>query len=674
MTASFISQTTVTLKNASSTVAENVINNTGSKFPMTISSSPSPTSTLSNGITKSFDIDISSSKNLRTTSVIGSSSQRGKSGFNVPVMSSTSHGEGTVTDNPIENSKSITLTIVLTTTAFTLLFLIIALTLLVFFIIKSHSRGTINQKNSFELKDKNGIDLRNTENYDHADDTNALEVANPTYTRQRNAPTPCVVGTGVYSEVTIDSEVKGGAVTTTVATDGQVITGAYNIVTPLTPPPVRSESEIIESAAYACIQVNSDQTYATPSELDHRSQDQKQKDQPQPQDSVQETDMTYAALSDATVGDPAERPRLYTGIKVREVPAVPTKSSDLLEDLDVEAEFNTGIYSESINHLDFTRNRMEGGGNKPQFISPIYTAAVVPESYQDPAEVTSENISEKMKLGTGQFGEVVLANTKDLSLKTMRLSKTDDKGNVSVAAAVKKLQSNASQTKREAFDKEAEFMSHIKHPNVLRLLGVCHHDPAFIMMEFTEEGDLNQFLQSYSEIVTTSSNQTQMTSSELVYIASQIASGMQYLTSLKFVHRDLATRNCFIGTNNSIKVGDVGVNTSLYQSSYYRIRGNRMMPIRWMATECFSGKFSEKSDVWAFGVTIWELFTLAKDLPYPHLSDEEVIHNALKREYRQFPVKPVVCPQPVYEVMERCWAVDMRHRPTFQKIIRMLQL
>ena len=93
------------------------------------------------------------------------------------------------------------------------------------------------------------------------------------------------------------------------------------------------------------------------------------------------------------------------------------------------------------------------------------------------------------------------------------------------------------------------------------------------------------------------------------------------------------------------------------------------MPIRWMATECFSGKFSEKSDVWAFGVTMWELFTLAKDLPYPHLSNEEVIHNALKREYRQFPVKPVVCPEPVYEVMEKCWAVDMRHRPTFQKLI-----
>ena len=150
-------------------------------------------------------------------------------------------------------------------------------------------------------------------------------------------------------------------------------------------------------------------------------------------------------------------------------------------------------------------------------------------------------------------------------------TETDDNPNISILVAVKKLQSNPSQIQREVFDKKVKFMSHIKHPNLLRLLGVCHSDPAFIMMEYTEGGDLNQFLQSYSEIVTTSSSQTQITPSELVYIASQIASGIQYLASLKFVHRDLATRNCFVTTNNSIKVGDYGANTNLYQSSYYRI-------------------------------------------------------------------------------------------------------
>jgi serine/threonine protein kinase len=365
---------------------------------------------------------------------------------------------------------------------------------------------------------------------------------------------------------------------------------------------------------------------------------------------------------------------MYTDIKVREVPAVPTKSSDLQEYLDTESTLNTSIYSESINPSDFTRNRMKGGGNDPQYLGPVYTmASSLPEIYQDPAEVTSENITEKTKLGDGQFGEVVLANTRGLSLKSMGLSKTDNNPNVSVTVAVKKLQSNPSQTQREAFEKEAQFMSHIKHPNVLRLLGVCVHDSAFIMMEYTEGGDLNQFLQSYSEIVTTSSSQTQITSSELVYIASQIASGMQYLASLKFVHRDLATRNCFIGANTIVKVGDLGIDITRYKSHYYPIHGNTLLPIRWMATECFKGTFSEKSDVWAFGVTMWELFTLAKKVPHPSLRDEEVVHNTLKGEDCQFLPKPEACPQPVFEIMERCWAVATKPRASFDEVHRLIQ-
>ena len=498
-----------------------------------------------------------------------------------------------------------------------------------------------------------------------------LEINNPTYSH-RKITAPPAVGTGIYSEVTTEKmySAEKDKITTNTASDGQVFTGMYNLVAPLTPP-VKSASEIIESAAYACVQVHSDEVYATPGELD--SKKQKTSAQPQPQVSVHEG-MAYAALSDATEGEPIECPQMYADIQVREVPAVPTKSSDLQEYLDTNAALNVSIHSEPINPSDFTCNRKKDGGNDPQFLGPIYPlASALPESYQDPAEVTSGNVTEKKKLGTGQFGEVVLANTNGLSLKTMSLSKTDDNPNISILVAVKKLQSNPSQTQREVFDKEVKFMSHIKYPNILRLLGVCHSDPTFIMMEYTNGGDLNQFLQSYSEIVTTSSSQTQITPSELVYIASQISSGMQYLASLKFVHRDLATRNCFVTTNNSIKVGDYGANMSLYQSRYYRIRGNRVMPIRWMATECFSGKFSEKSDVWAFGVTMWELFTLANDVPYPHLYDEEVIHNSLKREYRQFPVKPAACPQPVYEVMEKCWATDMRHRPTFQDILTELR-
>ena len=581
-------------------------------------------------------------------------------------------------NNPNKRSGGGVLTVSLVTTILVLLILIISL--LVVFIVMRHKRLRVKKhsEHGIELEDEVQIpevDSSRSQNGDRPPtNVNALEISNPTYAIQSKKQSDSAnYGGGIYSEVAsnkVYSEGKGNTKTTNTASDGQVITGMYNLVAPLTPP-VKSPSEIIDSAAYACVQVHSDEVYATPGELD--SKKQKTSAQPQPQASVHEG-MAYAALSDATEGEPIERPQMYADIQVREVPAVPTKSSDLQEYLDTNSALNVSIHSEPINPSDFTRNRKKGRGNDPQFFSPIYPlASALPESHQDPAEVTSGNITEKKKLGTGQFGEVVLANTNGLSCKTMSLSKSDDNRSISILVAVKKLQSNPSQTQREVFDKEVKFMSHIKHPNILRLLGVCHSDPAFIMMEYTEGGDLNQFLQSYSEIVTTSSSQTQITPLELVYIASQIASGMQYLASLKFVHRDLATHNCFVTTNNSIKVGDYGANMSLYQSSYYRIRGNRMMPIRWIATECFSGKFSEKSDVWAFGVTMWELFTLAKDLPYPHLSDEEVIHNSLKREYRQFPVKPAACLQPVYEVMEKCWATDMRHRPTFQDILTELR-
>ena len=730
--------------NTSSAVIERLSTN-GSAVSTTISAqistSHSPTATLAHDtkiITQSPKITDNDTGSTipaiilpSKTSHADSTSQGDMTGsrFGFPTVSSTSYN--IVTHNPNEKTEGTTLAVVIAISTFALL-IIFLVSILVIIIIKCRSKVKNKNNNHFELENLKELYSNQIQNNDHRDaveivnQTNtrnwiapphsvaagtgiysevsqnndhrdAIEIGNPAYMSNRTAPHPppsVAAGTGIYSEVIIDT--TGETMTKMTASDGQVL---YNLVAPLTPP-IRSASEIIESAAYACIQVNSDETPDTPGELDHtgggkqkaqpaayaciqvnsdktpdtpgevdHTRDGKRKAQPQRQSSVQRTD---TVLGDATEGETVERPRMYTDIKIREVPAVPTKSSDLQEYLDTESALNISIYSESINPSDFTRNRMKGGGNDPQYLGPIYTvASSLPEIYQDPAEVTSENITEKTKLGTGQFGEVVLAKTNGLSLKSMGLSKTDNNPNVSVTVAVKKLQSNPTQAQREAFEKEAQFMSHIKHPNVLRLLGVCVHDSAFIMMEYTEGGDLNQFLQSYSEIVTTSSSQ--ITSSELVYIASQIASGMQYLASLKFVHRDLATRNCFVTTNNSIKVGDVGVNTSLYQSSYYRIRGNRMMPIRWMATECFDGKFSEKSDVWAFGVTMWEMFTLAKQLPYRHLSDEEVIHNALKREYRQFPVKPVACPQPVYDVMEKCWAVDMRHRPIFHEIITMLQ-
>ena len=362
-------------------------------------------------------------------------------------------------------------------------------------------------------------------------------------------------------------------------------------------------------------------------------------------------------------------------------PKVPLISSDLEQYMSRRSTLSGGIYTEDINPSDFTRDGsqelgVEDEGNV-QVYAPIYPALkVLPEGFQQPFEVSSDNIKVMEALRIGQFGEVVLATTNGLSLKDMRLSKIEESRDISIHVAVKKLKPQLPQIEQEDFNQETKFMSCLKHPNVVRLLGVCYYDPAFIMMEYMEEGDLSQFLQKHSEIVPiiTPSSNTQITSSTLVYMASQIASAMKYLADFNFIHRDLASRNFFVGRNTTVKVADLGVNMNLYKTHYYRIRDNTLLPIRWMATECFSGKFSEKSDVWAFGVTMWELFTLAKDRPHPALSDKEVIQNAFKGEYCQFPSKPEACPRPVYVIMERCWVVDMTQRATFQELHKQLQM
>ena len=339
-----------------------------------------------------------------------------------------------------------------------------------------------------------------------------------------------------------------------------------------------------------------------------------------------------------------------------------------------------GIYSEPINPSHFTRGGSqesdeedEDNGGDPQIYAPIYTVpTMLPEGHEPPMEVTSDNIKERKELGTGQFGQVVLAATNNLSLKDMRLSATNDNRDVSILVAVKKLKLRPSKTQQEAFDKEVKFMSRLKHPNVVYFLGVCYSNPAFIMMEYMEEGDLSQFLLRYSEIVSNPSSNTQIATSTVVHMSTQIASAMQYLASLNFVHRDLASRNCLIGQNFTVKLADFGLSRNLYQSHYYRIQGNAVLPIRWMATECFYGTFSEKTDVWSFGITLWELFTLVKHQPYPSLTDKEIIKDAIKGVLRQLLSRPTACPQSVYQIMQRCWVIDPKKRATFQELHQQL--
>ena len=309
-----------------------------------------------------------------------------------------------------------------------------------------------------------------------------------------------------------------------------------------------------------------------------------------------------------------------------------------------------------------------------QHYAPIYTIPTdLAKSEEALLKVFGSNIREIRDLGMGQFGKVILAETVGLSAKDLRLSESDDDKSKSTLVAVKKLKSDAPNATKEAFTKEVNFMSRLTDRNVIRILGVCYEDTPFIMMEYMEKGDLNQYLQKFKIVSTPDSEpQGQITTSTLVHIISQIASAMKYLASHNFVHRDLATRNCLVGPNYLVKISDFGMSRSLYDSHYYRIHGRFVLPVRWMAYECFYGKFSQKSDVWAFGVTMWEIFTLVKEQPYSDMSDKQVVEDALRGKNRTLLAKPNMCPLEVYKIMLECWAHNSNERATFKKLFQLL--
>ncbi|XP_072294536.1 discoidin domain-containing receptor 2 isoform X2 [Eucyclogobius newberryi] len=286
----------------------------------------------------------------------------------------------------------------------------------------------------------------------------------------------------------------------------------------------------------------------------------------------------------------------------------------------------------------------------------------------------------KEKLGEGQFGEVHLCEAEGMQDFMNKEFKFDYPEEEPVLVAVKMLRSDANKNARNDFLKEIKIMSRLKDPNIVRLLAVCiYSDPLCMITEYMENGDLNQFLSKHEPEgqLALLSNAPTVSFKNLCYMATQIASGMKYLSSLNFVHRDLATRNCLVGKNYTIKIADFGMSRNLYSGDYYRIQGRAVLPIRWMSWESILlGKFTTASDVWAFGVTLWEILNFCKEQPYSQLTDEQVIENTgefFRDQKRQIYLpQPVLCQDALYSVMLTCWRRNTKDRPSFLEIHRAL--
>ncbi|XP_063053474.1 NT-3 growth factor receptor [Engraulis encrasicolus] len=270
----------------------------------------------------------------------------------------------------------------------------------------------------------------------------------------------------------------------------------------------------------------------------------------------------------------------------------------------------------------------------------------------------------KRELGEGAFGKVFLA-------ECYNLSPTKDK----MLVAVKTLK-DPTLAARKDFQREAELLTNLQHEHIVKFYGVCvDGDPLIMVFEYMKHGDLNKFLRAHGpDAMILVDGQPLQTSGELglsqmLHIASQIAAGMVYLASQHFVHRDLATRNCLVGNGLLVKIGDFGMSRDIYSTDYYRVGGHTMLPIRWMPPESIMyRKFSTESDVWSFGVILWEIFTYGKQ-PWFQLANNEVIECITQGRVLE---RPRVCPKEVYDIMLGCWQREPQQRLNIKDIQKIL--
>uniref|UniRef100_A0A3Q3L4E5 Tyrosine-protein kinase receptor TYRO3 n=1 Tax=Mastacembelus armatus TaxID=205130 RepID=A0A3Q3L4E5_9TELE len=221
--------------------------------------------------------------------------------------------------------------------------------------------------------------------------------------------------------------------------------------------------------------------------------------------------------------------------------------------------------------------------------------------------------------------------------------------------------------------KEAAYMKDFHHPNVIQLIGVSlHRRPGqrlpipMVVLPFMKHGDLHTFLllSRLGEQPFDLSLQT------LIQFMLDIARGMDYLSSRSIIHRDLAARNCMLDENMTVCVADFGLSKKIYSGDYYRQGSVSKLPVKWIALESLADNvYTAQSDVWAFGVTMWEVMTRGQT-PYPGVENSEIYEFLIKGERLK---KPPDCRDDIYEIMHSCWSPVPKCRPSFQHLVAQLE-
>ncbi|KAM4709008.1 tyrosine-protein kinase Fer isoform 1-T1 [Discoglossus pictus] len=248
-------------------------------------------------------------------------------------------------------------------------------------------------------------------------------------------------------------------------------------------------------------------------------------------------------------------------------------------------------------------------------------------------------------LGKGNFGEVFKGTLKD---KT--------------PVAVKTCKEDLPQELKIKFLSEARILKQYDHANIVKLIGVCtQRQPIYIVMELVPGGDFLSFLRKRKD---------DMKTKQLVKFSLDAASGMAYLESKNCIHRDLAARNCLVGENNVLKISDFGMSRQ-EDDGIYSSSGLKQIPIKWTAPEALNyGRYSSESDVWSFGILLWETFSLGV-CPYPGMTNQQA-REQVEKGYRMS--VPQKCPEEVFKIMQRCWEYKPENRPKFIEMQKELSL
>lgn len=258
----------------------------------------------------------------------------------------------------------------------------------------------------------------------------------------------------------------------------------------------------------------------------------------------------------------------------------------------------------------------------------------------DADEIDPGDLELKKALGAGQFGEVRLAIYRR-----------------EIEVAVKTMKEDA--MSEDDFIDEAKIMVTFRHNNLVKLFGVCTKSkPLMIVTEYMKNGALVSFLKRQKHFL-------RSRPAQLVDMCVQVCSAMDYLEQNKFIHRDLAARNCLVGENNVVKVADFGMARFVVDDEYNSSFGSKY-PVKWASPEVLGyTKFSSKSDVWAFGVLMWEIFSCG-DMPYSGQKNPDVVHMVCQQ--RKHLPKPEDCPEGMFRFMVQCWNYEPESRPSFSTL------